>query len=421
MRKGIYRAREIKREPLTVLSQEFAGQRLVFGIDVAKEGCYGAAVRCTGAVVGIWKWVQPAETQALVEGLLSVFASSVEVVLESSGTYGDALREQLRSRGIAVYQVAPKRVKDAQEMYDGVPSRHDAKSAALLGWLHVQGWSRPWQEVSEERRELRAQLRVLELSQKAERRLLNQLEGLLARHWPELLELMSLDTASVLEMLRQFGGPGGVRRSPQACGQLMRSVGGSFLRREKIEAVVASAQCTSGVAMVSAEEELMRYLADEARRSGRQRRQAERRVQKRVEVQPELSCLAQAVGQVTSAALVTLVGHPQSFANAASLVKALGLNLKEVSSGKRQGQLAITKRGPGRARTWLYLATLRKIQEDAAVRAWYQAKVERDGGLKGKAIVAVMRKLAKALWHVGRGEPFDSSKLFEVTRLALAA
>jgi hypothetical protein len=106
-----------------------------------------------------------------------------------------------------------------------VPSGHDAKSAALLGWLHVQGWSRRWAEVSEEMRELRAQLRVLELSQKAERRLLNQLEGLLARHWPELLELMSLDTASVQEMLSQFGGPGGVRRHPQACRQLMRGGG----------------------------------------------------------------------------------------------------------------------------------------------------------------------------------------------------
>jgi hypothetical protein len=41
------------------------------------------------------------------------------------------------------------------------------------------------------------------------------------------------------------------------------------------------------------------------------------------------------------------------------------------------------------------LAALRKIQEDSVVQAWYQAKVERDGGkLKGKAIVAVMRLAA---------------------------
>ena len=38
-----------------------------------------------------------------------------------------------------------------------------------------------------------------------------------------------------------------------------------------------------------------------------------------------------------------------------------------------------------------------------------------------KEALEVMRKLASALWHVARGEVFDSSKLFDTTRLRLAA
>jgi len=38
-----------------------------------------------------------------------------------------------------------------------------------------------------------------------------------------------------------------------------------------------------------------------------------------------------------------------------------------------------------------------------------------------KAIVAVMRKVARALWHVARGETFDVTKLFDVRRLDLAS
>ena len=34
------------------------------------------------------------------------------------------------------------------------------------------------------------------------------------------------------------------------------------------------------------------------------------------------------------------------------------------------------------------------------------------GWIQGKAIVALMRKLAKGLWHQGRGEPFVIDKLF---------
>jgi hypothetical protein len=99
-------------------------------------------------------------------------------------------------------------------------------------------------------------------------------------------------------------------------------------------------------------------------------------------------------------------------------LKGLGLNLKEKSSGKHKGQLKITKRGPGDCRYYLYLAALRLIRHDQVVGKWYERKVTRDGGkAKNKAVVAVMRKLAKALWHVARGAVFDSRLLFDVRRL----
>ena len=35
-----------------------------------------------------------------------------------------------------------------------------------------------------------------------------------------------------------------------------------------------------------------------------------------------------------------------------------------------------------------------------------------------KAVVALMRKLARAMVHVARGEPFVATKLFDVRRLS---
>jgi hypothetical protein len=55
------------------------------------------------------------------------------------------------------------------------------------------------------------------------------------------------------------------------------------------------------------------------------------------------------------------------------------------------------------------------------IAAWYQKKVKRDGGLKSKAMIAVMRKLALSLWHVARGEAFDSRKLFDTRALGIMA
>jgi transposase len=99
----------------------------------------------------------------------------------------------------------------------------------------------------------------------------------------------------------------------------------------------------------------------------------------------------------------------------------MGLNLKERSSGKHKGQLKITKRGPGVARYYLYYAVLRWINKDPVIQSWYQRKVQRDGGLKGKAIVALMRKFAKALWYVAQGAPFDPRKLVNIQGLEIAA
>ena len=99
----------------------------------------------------------------------------------------------------------------------------------------------------------------------------------------------------------------------------------------------------------------------------------------------------------------------------------MGLNLKERSSGKHKGQLRITKRGPGKARAYLYFSALRWLYRDRVIGAWYQNKIKRDGNIKGKAIVAIMRKLVLALWYVARGEVFDSRKLFNIRTLGLAA
>ena len=90
----------------------------------------------------------------------------------------------------------------------------------------------------------------------------------------------------------------------------------------------------------------------------------------------------------------------------------MGLNLKERSSGKHQGQLKITKRGPAIVRKWLYFAALRAVQ-DPAVKGWFEAKKARDNGRGKGAVIGVARRLALAMYHVG----VDEEATFEAWRL----
>ena len=134
---------------------------------------------------------------------------------------------------------------------------------------------------------------------------------------------------------------------------------------------------------------------------------------------PALTRLAAVTGKTTSVVLEAALGSPLDYSNPRSHLKAMGLNLKERSSGKHKGQLKITKRGPSIARKYRYFVALRWLYQDPVIALWYRNKVRRDGRLKGKAIIAVMRKLALSLWYVARGNVFDSRKLFNVRAMEM--
>jgi transposase len=349
-------------------------------------------------------------------------AGGVAVAMEPSGVYGDALRWQLLTDDFTVHRVSPKKSNDSREIYDGVPSSHDAKSAAIVAWLHFHGKSEPWPVKSVHERSLKAALWLLEVHAKQLRQNRNRLEALTARHWPELTRILDLDTATALELLATYGGPVAVGEQSTQAAELMRRVGGSMLLSEKVDAVVASAATTTGLPQVAEEVALVRGLAAEARRNQREERSARRRVEELAMAEEGPAKEMQAVvGKTTAAVVVAAAGDPTAYESPQALVKSLGLNLKERSSGEKQNRgLHITKRGSGAARMYLYMASLRLIQRDPVVRAWYQKKVKRDGGRgKIKAVVAVSRKLTLALWHVARGERFDATKLFDTRKLAV--
>jgi transposase len=127
---------------------------------------------------------------------------------------------------------------------------------------------------------------------------------------------------------------------------------------------------------------------------------------------PVLQAQGKVVGVPTACVLWTSTGDPRDFDSAGAYRKAMGLNLAERSSGTYQGQLRISKRGSARTRQWLYFAVLRLVQQ-CGVRPWYEAKKARHEGEARRVLVAVMRKLAVALYHVGvRNEGFQPRRLF---------
>jgi transposase len=411
MKKHTYRAKKVNDVNWAQLKEKLAGGIAVLAVDVAKEKQYALLSTADHSVSELWHWNHPEQTREVLAGLESL-GCPMTVVMESTGTYGDALRHQFRRSGFEIEQISAKRVFDAREIYDGVPSLHDAKSVTVITRLYREGLSSPWREANAAERNLDALRREFDLHQSQYQRNQNRLEAYLSRHWPEVTYLLDLDSVTLESLLIEYGSPERIAGHAEEAAQKMRGWGKSQLKDDKIERVLHSAATTLGQPCCDAERRYLQALAEEMRHSRRQRADAKQALETLVNADDGMKELSRCIGLVTTAVLLSCRLDPRHYAHARSLQKALGLNLKEKSSGRYQGQLKITKRGCSIVRRYLYFAALRLIKNDPVVKAWYQAKV--DARLKNKTVIAVMRKLAKALWYVGRGERFDARKLFTV-------
>jgi transposase len=144
----------------------------------------------------------------------------------------------------------------------------------------------------------------------------------------------------------------------------------------------------------------------------RETQKAKRTLKKLAKDNEAIQRQGEAVGVVTASVLWVSLGDPKNYHCAEAYRKAMGLNLKERSSGKHKGKLKITKRGPSIVRRWLYFAAMRMCQEPD-VRRWYEAKKAKDKDKGTGALIAIARKLALAAYSVGvYDEPFEAWRLF---------
>jgi transposase len=414
MRRKAYRAMRVKDVEVERLTQGKAGEPISVGIDMGKRNFFAVCRWADGAFERPWKMDNPGDILGFV-GLLERLGLGRKrmVAMESSGTYGDALRQALADAGMALQRVSGKAAHDYAEVFDGVPSQHDGKDAAVVAELAALGKSVEWryrpatdwdQELAYWVDWMIGQRQILGLWQ-------GRLEALLARHWPEATRVLSVRSVTLLKALRHYGSPQALAADAEASGRLARW-GGTFLDARKIDRLVAEARHSRGVRAGSWERRRLQDFADQALQARQQGQVGQRRLRALAKGHEVLQAQGQAVGVPTACVLWVKTGDPRQYYAAAAYRKALGLNLVERSSGEHQGALHISKRGSAVSRQWLYFAVLRLVQQ-AGVRPWYEAQKARDPDAARRVLVALMRKLALALYQVGaQQEVFDPQRLF---------
>jgi transposase len=409
-----YSAVPVNRVLLEPLLQGRQGLEVVVGADIGKFEILAVPRWSDGAFGRPWRVHNPEQLPDLVLRLVQLAQGRrLRVALEPSGTYGDALRQALHDAGLEALRVSPKAAHDYAEIFDGVPSQHDGKDAAVVAELAALGKAAPWpyQAPSAWEQELAYWVDWLD----AQRRLLamwaGRLEALLARHWPEATRVLKVTSATLLQALAHYGGPAALAADGQAAARLA-GWGGHWLDGDKVQRLLAGARSSVGLRQGTVQARQLRQYADCALQARQQVRRSLRQLGRLAQGHPVLEAQAQAVGCGTACVLWASVGDPRNYPCGEAYRKAMGLNLTERSSGTVAGELHISKRGHPQARQWLYLAALR-LARRAGVREWYQAKKSRDGQEAKGALVGVMRKLVLALYQVGaKGATFEVGRLF---------
>jgi hypothetical protein len=230
-----YRGTDVNRVDAGSLACGHDGQALVVGVDVGKFQLAAVGRWADGQFERPWRVANPGQVRDLVD-LLAALASqrAVTVALEPSGTYGDPLRQALQEAGLATRRVSPKAAHDYAEVFDGVPSQHDGKDAAVVAELAALGKATPWpyRPPSEWEQELAYWVEWMDAQSHILTTWQGRIEALLSRHWPEATRVLKVSSATLLRVLEAYGGPAGLARDAKAAARV-QGWGGVFSTRRR--------------------------------------------------------------------------------------------------------------------------------------------------------------------------------------------
>ena len=413
MNKRVYCAIGIRHVEMEKIVSGRDRLEVVTGVDVGKFELRVVLRWSDGRFEKPWRVANPEEIPQLIELLKRLGQGrKLKVAMEPTGTYGDALRQALADAGIELHLVSGKRAHDYAEVFDGVPSQHDGKDAAVVAELCALGKSSLWRWSPGDETSQRIGLMVdqMEAANRHKAAWLQRVEGVLGRYWPEATRELALSSGTMMRALSHYGGPTAMRDDPKLEQRLRAFSAGKF-KPARLRQIIASARSTLGVRQTAIDQERVRWCAGQALSAHLEVSRYQRHLTQLAADQPVIAKQGETIGIPTACVLWTHLGDPRQYHCAAAYRKAMGLNLMERSSGQYQGQLKITKRGSGAVRQWLYMSALRLIRDEPKARRWYRRRLRR-GTTKMSAITALMRKLAMSMWAiVKQDEPFAVQRM----------
>jgi len=332
--------------------------------------------------------------------------TEVVVGYESTGPYAEPLVHYLRDKPVSTVQVNPLHTKRLKEVNDNSPGKTDDKDPRVIADIIKLGRALSVVVPEGNAAYLRRLNNVRERHIGERTALLNQMQQLVFLIFPEFKTIVKqMIGKTVRFILKNY-------TTPEKIGALDKRVFGEEMRKRSMgklgvkdaELLINAAQQTVGIKegvagivldikhIIAQLDVIDSFTAD-------------------IEAEMALTlgripCSARllsikGLGVVSVAGLIGEVGDFLKFRTQSEIIKLAGLDLYEVSSGKRKGQKRISKRGRSLMRKILYIAVIQMIKKNGIMHEYYERLTGR-GTLKMRALVAAMRKLLRIIHAIMR-------------------
>jgi len=352
--------------------------------------------------------------------------TEVIVGYESTGPYGEPLIHCLKQKPVRIVQVNPVHTKKMKEINDNSPLKTDRKDPRVIADVIRLGHALSVVIPEGDAAYLRRLNNARERHVKERTALLNQLQQMVFLIFPEFTRIIkTIHSKTALYILKKYTTPAKISRIKiEKLGAEITKLSKGKFRAEHATALLNFAKTTIGIqegveGLVLDIQHVLIQLEMIDRLIAELEREMEITLQ-RIPYSRKLLAI-KGLGIVTVAGLIGEIGDFTKFTTQAEIAKLAGLNLYEISSGKRQGQRRISKRGRSLLRKILYYAAMQTIRRNGIMHDYYQRLIGR--GMKSiMALVAVSRKLLRIIFAIVRDDSEfivkHESQRKEVTREA---
>jgi len=327
---------------------------------------------------------------------------------ESTGPYAEPLAQYLMHKPVTLVQVNPLHTKKMKEVNDNSPLKTDDKDPRVIADIIRLGRTLSVVVPEGDAAYLRRLNNARERHVEEQTALLNQLQQLVFVIFPEfktVLKNMKCKTAR--HLLTCYTTPENLSTlSKETLGEEIRKRSRGKYGHNDAAVLIDLARNTVGIregvkGIILDIRHILMQLEAEARFIAEIEAEMVMTLH-RIPVSKRLLSI-KGLGVVSVAGLIGEVGDFSKFRTRSEIMKLAGLDLYEVSSGKRKGQRRISKRGRSLLRKILYYAAIQMVKKNGIMYDYYTRLTNR-GMLKMKALIAVARKLLGIIHAVVRDD-----------------